>query len=94
MENDLQATLFPDALARENTGDDAILHTEGELLTTTIATQSFTLTSRDLDIIYSTGIYKYLSIFQLQRLHFPSANTIALQPTSAIRPACPCELWR
>ena len=35
---------------------------------------SFTLTPRDLDIIYSVGTYKYLSIFQLQTLHFPGAK--------------------
>lgn len=43
-------------------------------MTTTVASRPFTLTSRDLDIIYSTGIYKYLSIFQLQKLHFPNAK--------------------
>jgi hypothetical protein len=63
-----------DVQAWDNASDEAILHTEGEFLTTSVATRAFTLTSRDLDIIYSTGIYKYLSIFQLQKLHFPSAH--------------------
>jgi protein involved in plasmid replication-relaxation len=62
------------SLAWDTASDRANLHTEGELLTTSVAPRSFALTSRDLDIIYSTGIYKYLSIFQLQRLHFPSAK--------------------
>jgi hypothetical protein len=58
----------------DNATDSALLPMESELLATSIATRSFTLTSRDLDIIYSTGIYKYLSVFQLQRLHFPNAR--------------------
>ena len=63
-----------ESLAWDNASDEAILHMESEVLTTPVAARSFTLTSRDLDIIYSTGIYKYLSIFQLQKLHFPSAH--------------------
>lgn len=62
------------SLAWGTATDEAILHTEGEFLTTAEATRPFTLTSRDLDIIYSTGVYKYLSIFQLQKLHFPNAK--------------------
>jgi hypothetical protein len=58
----------------DSASDNALLPMESELLATPVATRSFTLTSRDLDIIYSTGIYKYLSIFQLQKLHFPSAK--------------------
>ena len=53
---------------------EAELLMESELLTPTVKaprSTSFALTSRDLDIIYSVGTYKYLSIFQLQRLHFP-----------------------
>ena len=52
---------------------EAELLMEAELLTTTVAPRStsFALPPRDLDIIYSVGIYKYLSIFQLQQLHFP-----------------------
>ena len=40
-----------------------------------VRSASFSLTPRDLDIIYSVGTYKYLSIFQLQRLHFPFAQS-------------------
>ena len=36
--------------------------------------KNFTLTPRDIDIIYDAGKYKYLSIFQLQSLHFPNAK--------------------
>ena len=70
------AALFPEFDVWEQTSDDVSLHSEGELLTTSVATRSssFTLTPRDLDIIYSVGIYKYLSVFQLQTLHFPHAR--------------------
>jgi len=60
-------------LSWDNASDEALL-TESEPLTTAVAVNSFTLTSRDLDIIYSVGVYKYLSIFQLQTLHFPNAK--------------------
>jgi hypothetical protein len=63
-----------EVLAWDTATDEAILHMESEVLTTPVVARSFTLTSRDLDIIYSTGIYKYLSIFQLQKLHFPGAH--------------------
>jgi Replication-relaxation len=39
------------------------------MLTTTL-----TLTPRDIDMVFDTGIFKYLSIFQLQALHFPNAK--------------------
>jgi hypothetical protein len=57
-----------------DTVSDVVLLTESEPLTPSVAVNSFTLTSRDLDIIYSVGVYKYLSIFQLQKLHFPNAK--------------------
>ena len=70
-------TLFPALETWEPASDKALLHMESELLTPTVKARStsFALTSRDLDIIYSVGTYKYLSIFQLQRLHFPFAQS-------------------
>src|SRR5262245_49267816 len=62
-----------DVLVWDNVSNEALL-TESEPLTTSVASRSFALTSRDLDIIYSVGIYKYLSIFQLQTLHFPNTK--------------------
>ena len=62
-----------EVLAWDNASDEALLLSESEPLTTSVAVP-FTLTSRDLDIIYSVGVYKYLSIFQLQKLHFPNAK--------------------
>ena len=77
MEHDLyNATLFPELETWEPVPDAVSLRMEGEFLTPTVTARatSFALTSRDLDIIYSVGIYKYLSIFQLQTLHFPNTQ--------------------
>ena len=77
MEHDFyNATLFPELETREPVHDAALLPIEGEFLTPAVKVHasSFALTSRDLDIFYSVGIYKYLSIFQLQKLHFPNAK--------------------
>jgi hypothetical protein len=35
---------------------------------------TLTLTPRDIEMVFDTGMYKYLSIFQLQALHFPNAK--------------------
>jgi Replication-relaxation len=78
MAHDLyNATLFPALQTWEPASDKALLHKESELLTPAVkpCAISLALTSRDLDIIYSVGTYKYLSIFQLQRLHFPFAQS-------------------
>ena len=70
-------TLFPALETWKPASDNALLHMESELLNAPVAVRSvsFALTPRDLDIIYSVGTYKYLSIFQLQRLHFPFAQS-------------------
>jgi hypothetical protein len=59
--------LLPMFETPDNAADRALFNMEGELLTTPIAARSssFTLTPRDLDIIFDVGIRKYLSIFQL-----------------------------
>jgi hypothetical protein len=37
-------------------------------------TKTLAITPRDIDMVFDTGMYKYLSIFQLQALHFPTAK--------------------
>jgi hypothetical protein len=40
----------------------------------TMVRTSLALTPRDIDMVFDTGVFKYLSIFQLQALHFPNAK--------------------
>ena len=65
--------LLPEFEAWEQASDEALSNMESELLATSTSDRAatFTLTPRDLDIIYSVGTKKYLSVFQLQTLHFP-----------------------
>jgi hypothetical protein len=39
-----------------------------------MSTTTLTITPRDIDMVFDTGIFKYLSIFQMQALHFPNAK--------------------
>ena len=69
MEHDLyNPSLFPALETWEPASDKALLHKESELLTPAVKPRaiSLALTSRDLDIIYSVGTYKYLSILAPQ----------------------------
>jgi hypothetical protein len=39
-----------------------------------MSSTTLTLTPRDIDMVFDTGAFKYLSIFQMQALHFPAAK--------------------